>query len=147
MGVKQKSGRGGMTESETIRKIVRSAYEARNRGDLDGTMASFADDAVFGFNGEGTGLPSMASEARGKPAVRRLIQEFIESFRFSDWQEVSFVVEGEKAALHWRANVTFTPNGRSERFEVFDFLTFRDGKIIELRQGTDTAKIRSMLEN
>ena len=136
-----------MTESETIRKIVRSAYEARNRGDLDGTMASFADDAVFGFNGEGTGLPSMASEVRGKPAVRRLIQELIDSFRFSDWQEVSFVVEGEKAALHWRANVTFTPNGRSERFEVFDFLTFRDGKIIELRQGTDTAKIRSMLEN
>jgi ketosteroid isomerase-like protein len=134
-----------MTDSETIRKIVRSTYEARSRGDLDGTMASFADDAVFGFNGQGTGLPSMATEARGKPAVRRLIQEFIDSFRFSDWQEVSFVVEGNKAALHWRANVTFTPNGRSEHFEVFDFLTFRDGKIVDFRQGTDTAKVRSML--
>ena len=136
-----------MTNSEEIREIVRSTYEARSRGDLIGTMASFADDVVYEFYGQGTGLPSMATEARGKPAVQRIIKELIDNFRFSDWQEVSFVVEGEKAALHWRANVTFTQNGRSEKFDVFDFLTFRDGKVVDFRQGTDTAKIRAMLEN
>jgi ketosteroid isomerase-like protein len=134
-----------MTDSDTIRTIVRSTYEARSRGDLDGTMAAFADDAVFEFYGQGTGLPSMAGEARGKAAVERIIKELIDNFRYSGWQEVSFVAEGDKAALHWRANVTFTPNGRTETFDVFDFLTFRDGKIIELRQGSDTAKIRAML--
>ena len=134
-----------MTDSETIRKIVRSTYEARSRGDLDETMASFADDVVFEFYGQGTDLPSMASEARGKAAVQRIIKELIDNFRLSDWQEVSLVVEGSKAALHWRANVTFTQNGRSEKFDVFDFLTFRDGKIVDFRQGTDTAKVRAML--
>ena len=134
-----------MTNSEEIREIVRSTYEARSRGDLIGTIASFADDVVYEFYGQGTGLPCMASEARGKAAVERIIKELIDSFRFSDWQEVSFVVEGEKAALHWRANVTFTHNGRKDTFDVFDFLTFRDGKIIELRQSSDTAKIRAML--
>ena len=108
-------------------------------------MALFADDVVFDFNGLGTGLPSMAAAVRGKPAVRRLMTEFIDNFHFSDWQEVSFVVEGDKAALHWRANVTFTQSGRSHRFDVFDLLTFRDGKIVEFRQSTDTATIRSML--
>jgi ketosteroid isomerase-like protein len=136
-----------MTDSDTIRKTIRSTYEARARGDLDGTTASFADDIVFEINGQGTGLPSLATETRGKPAVQRIIKELIDNFSFSDWQEVSFVVEGEKAALHWRANVTFTQNGRSEKFDVFDFLTFRNGKVVDFRQGTDTAKIRSMLEN
>jgi ketosteroid isomerase-like protein len=135
-----------MTDRETIRQIVRSTYEARSRGDFDGTMAAFADDVVFEFYGEGTGLPSMTGEARGKAAaVERIIKELIDNFRFSDWQEVSFVVEGNKAALHWRANITFPQNGRTETFDVFDFLTIRDGKIIELRQGSDTAKIRAML--
>jgi ketosteroid isomerase-like protein len=83
-----------MTNSEEIREIVRSTYEARSRGDLIGTMASFADDVVYEFYGQGTGLPSMATEARGKPAVQRIIKELIDNFRFTDWQEVSFVVEG-----------------------------------------------------
>jgi ketosteroid isomerase-like protein len=134
-----------MTDSETIRQIVRSTYEARSRGDLDGTMAAFADDAVFEFYGEGTGLPGMTGEVRGKAAVERIIKELIYNFRYGGWQEVSFVVEGNKAALHWRAAVTFARNGRTETFDVFDFLTFRDEKIIELRQGSDTAKIRAML--
>jgi len=100
---------------------------------------------VFDFNGEGVGLPNMGTAVRGKPAIRLLMTEFIDSFRMSDWEEVSLVVEGDKAALHWRGTVTFTQNGRSEKFDVFDLLTFRDGKIVYSRQSTDTAKIRAML--
>jgi ketosteroid isomerase-like protein len=62
-----------MTDSETIRQIVRSTYEARSRGDLDGTMAAFADDVVFEFYGEGTGLPSMSCKARSQAALARII--------------------------------------------------------------------------
>ena len=53
-----------MTDGGKIREIVRSTYEARSRGDLIGTMASFADDVVYEFFGQGTGLPGLASEAR-----------------------------------------------------------------------------------
>jgi ketosteroid isomerase-like protein len=89
----------------------------------------------------------MAAASLGKPAVRRLMTDFIDAYRMSDWQEVSFIVEGDRAALHWRATVTFTENGRSHRFDVFDFLTFKDGKIVDFKQSTDTASIRSMLGN
>ena len=80
---------------------MRLAREAWAKGDLDGTMAAFADDSVFEFYGQGTGLPSMTGEARGKAAAERIIKELIDNFRCSGWQEVSFVVEGNKAALHW----------------------------------------------
>jgi ketosteroid isomerase-like protein len=134
-----------MTDANTIREAIRSTYKARIRGDLEGTVALFADDAVFDFNGEGVGLPNMAAAVRGKPAIRLLMTEFIDAFRMSDWQEISLVVEGDKAALHWRGTVTFTQNGRSDTFDVVDLLTFRDGKIVYFRQSTDTAKIRAML--
>ena len=134
-----------MTDANTIREAIRSTYRARVQGDLEGTVALFADDAVFDFNGEGVGLPNMGTAVRGKPAIRLLMTEFIDAFRMSDWEEVSLVVEGDKAALHWRGTVSFTQNGRSEKFDVFDLLTFRDGKIVYFRQSTDTAKIREML--
>jgi len=108
-------------------------------------LAAFADDVVFEFNGRGTGLPSMSAEVQGKEALRPILKEFIDNFRFSDWQEVSLVVEGDKAALHWRANVTFTRNGRSARFDVFDFITLRDGKFVDFRQATDTARVQAMI--
>ena len=135
-----------MTDANTIREAIRSTYKARVRGDLEGTVANFADDAVFDFNGQGVGLPNMGTAVRGKPAIRLLMAEFIDAFRMSDWEEVSLVVEGDKAALHWSGTVTFTQNGRAEKFDVFDLLTFRDGKIVYFRQSTDTAKIRAMLE-
>ena len=134
-----------MTDSDTIRKMIRSTYEARARGDLDGTMASFADAIVFEVNGQATGLPGMATEIRGKPAVREAVRDLIDNFRFSDWRELSLIVEGDKAALHWRATVTYTPNGRSENFDVMDFYKFGDGKLVDFRQSTDTAKIVAML--
>ena len=59
-----------MTDNQTIRTIVRSAYAAWSRGDLDGTMAAFADDVVFEFYGQGTGLPSMTGEVSGKSRRR-----------------------------------------------------------------------------
>ena len=42
---------GGMTDANTIREAIRSTYRARVRGDLEGTVAHLADDAVFDFNG------------------------------------------------------------------------------------------------
>ena len=44
-------GRPIPEDSDLIRKVVRSTYEARVRGDLEGTLAAFADDVVFEFNG------------------------------------------------------------------------------------------------
>ena len=135
-----------MTDSDQIKETIRATYRARVQGDLDGTMAPFADDVAFTFNGKGTGLPIMAQAVQGKAAVRDLMEQLIASFRFTDWQEVLFVAEADRGALHWRATVTFTTSGRSESFDVFDFYRFRDGKIVDFRQSTDTARIPQMME-
>jgi ketosteroid isomerase-like protein len=135
-----------MTE-KNMKDVIRSAYAARVRGDLEGALAPFSDDAVFLFNAEGVGLPGLGTPARGKLAIRRALADLIENFRFSDWQELALIAEKEKAALHWRATVTFVPNGRSQTFEVIDLITFRGGKIVDFHQNTDSAAVGALMRN
>jgi hypothetical protein len=54
------------------------------------------------------------------------------------------LVDGEKALLHWTARVTYTPTNKSENVETFDVVTFRDGKIVDCLQSTDTALVSSL---
>jgi ketosteroid isomerase-like protein len=133
-----------MTSVALFKDSLMSTYEARARDDLEGTLAAFADDVVFEINGRGTGVPSLASPIRGKDALRPVMRELIESYKLSNWRAVSFLADGNKAALHWRALVTFPNSGKSAEFDVFDLITFREGKISTFHQGTDTAMIVAM---
>jgi ketosteroid isomerase-like protein len=133
-----------MTSKSAIEETLRSTYAARVRGDVEGTLASFADDVVFEINGRGTGMPTLASPIQGKAALRPVMQQLVENFRFSDWRVISLLVDADQAMLHWRALVTFTQNGKAAEFDVFDVVTFRDGNYAEFRQSTDTALIMSM---
>lgn len=133
-----------MTSRAHIEETVRSLYAARVRGDLDGVMGGIADDAVFCLNGRGTGVPALCTPSKGRAAIRPLLKDLIDTWRFDDWKELALLVDGERALLHWTARVTCVPSGKSESFEVFDLVTFRDGKVIDHRQSTDTALMMSI---
>jgi ketosteroid isomerase-like protein len=133
-----------MTGRAHMEQTIRSLYAARVRGDIDGTMKDLAEDAVFALNGRGTGVPAMSQDCCGKAAVRDVVEQLIQNWRFDDWKETSLLVDGDKLALHWTARVTYIPNGKSVTTEVVDLITFRDGKIVEFRQSTDTAMVMSL---
>ena len=67
------------------------------------------------------------------------------AWRFDDWTEVSLQVDGDKVVLHWTAHVTFIPTGKSNKFDVVDIFAFRNGKIVDLRQNTDTALVMTLV--
>ena len=133
-----------MTSRSHIEQSLRSLYAARVRGDLNETLKDIADDAVFSLNGRGTGHPAMSEASSGKAAIRSTIQQLINDWRFEDWKECSLLVDGDKAVLHWKARVTCIPTKKSDNFDVVDVITFRDGKIIEFRQTTDTALVMAL---
>jgi ketosteroid isomerase-like protein len=133
-----------MTGRAHMEQAIRSLYAARIRGDLDGTMKDLADDAVFSLNGRGTGVPAMSQDCCGKTAVREVVEQLIHNWRFDDWKETSLLVDGDKLALQWTARVSFVPTGKSATVEVVDVITFRDGKIVDFRQSTDTAMLMSV---
>jgi ketosteroid isomerase-like protein len=133
-----------MTSRSQIEETIKSVYAARVKGDVEGTLKNFAEDGVFGLYGRGTGVPGLSKDAVGKASVRPVIRELIDMWRLENWKQVSLLVEGEKALHHWQAHATCIPTKKSDDFDVFDLITFRDGKIVEFRQSIDTALLMTL---
>ena len=134
-----------MGDAEVLKERVRRAYRARAAGDVDGTLAAFTDDATLLVNAAGVGAAAMDHRQSGQAALRAAVQNFVANFRFEDFEEIAFVVEGDHGACHWRANVVCIPTGRSAVLDAVDMITFRDGKIADLLQNTDTATLKSLI--
>jgi len=111
---------------------------------LEGTLKGVAEGAVFSLNARGTGEKSMSERSTGKAAIRPVLRQLIENWRFDDWKQISLLIDGEKALLHWTARVTCVPTGKFENFDVFDLIKFQDDKIVDYHQSTDTALLMSL---
>ena len=131
-------------ERGAIETMMRDAYAARVKGDLDAVMQIFHPDAVFLINGAGTRVQALTGASTGRDAIRPVMGGLIQTWKFEDWRVLSLVVEGEKAVLNWSAKATCIANGQSAPVEVADVMTFRDGKVIEFKQFADTALILAM---
>ncbi len=131
-------------DRDAFGSMIKGAYAARARGDLDGLMAIFHENGVFSINGAGTGVDILAKPARGRQAVASVIGELMQTWRFDNWRERSLVVDGDRAVLHWSADVTCIPTGQSAHLDVVDVFTLKDGKVAEFRQFADTAHVLAM---
>jgi ketosteroid isomerase-like protein len=123
-----------------IAALVRAAYAARLAGDVPLMLSYFADDARFSRHAQALAAPD-APPIRGHEAIAAAFRALVGAYTLSDWRDISLVVDGDRAALHWRATVTVARTEATETFDVFDFIRFRGDKIDELDQSTDTAKL------
>jgi len=135
---------GEMGNRQATLEVIRRAYEARGKGDLDGLMAAFHQDAVFTLMGDRKAL-EVTGSAHGHDHVREALRDFISTFDFVDRQILSEVVEGDRAAVHSCIVVRYGPTKATWSADVLDLFTFKDGKIIELIEFADTAQIRDVM--
>lgn len=133
-----------MSSRGHIESTVKAFYAARVKGDVEATLENLAEDVVFGFNGRGMGVPALSDVIKGKAAVKTAASELIAAWKFSDWRICSLIVDGDRVAIHWKTSLTFVPNGKSETFDFFDHIVFSGGKIVDIRQNTDTAQALAM---
>src|SRR5215217_7590765 len=87
------SGEGFMIDRATIESILKDAYAARVRGDVEGTVRHFADDAVFALAGAREASP-VALRCTDCEALRGAMAGLIGAFEFKDHEIVSLIVEG-----------------------------------------------------
>jgi ketosteroid isomerase-like protein len=133
-----------MADREAMRALIRKAYAARDRGDVNGLMAAFHSDASFELVGAAAAL-EVTGVVKGHSSVQTSMRGFIDVFKFEQRDILSEVFDGEQAAVHSRLTVIFIPNGKTFTSEVLDLFRFADGKIIELREFADTALIRDVI--
>ena len=65
----------------------------------------------------------------GLGAMREQMAGLIATFVFTNVEELGLTVDGDRAILHWRADVACKPSGRSGHFEIVDIFTIADGKL------------------
>ncbi len=129
-----------MTERAAIETLIRTAYEARFRSDLDGLMTFFHPQCQYHLSGTAD-LGPMCTPQSGCDAVRAQMAGLIDTFVFSNVAQLALIIEGNRAAYHWRADITCVPTGKTEMFEIMDLFAIEDGRIRSLTQFTDTASV------
>jgi ketosteroid isomerase-like protein len=133
-----------MNDRAAVEAMLREAYAARVRGDVEGTVRHFAEDAVFALAGAKTASP-VAMRCTDCEALRGAMAGLVQAFEFRDHQIVALIVEGDKAAVHTRVRVRATASGEEVTTEMVDLVTIRDGKIASFTEFCDTALAAKML--
>jgi ketosteroid isomerase-like protein len=133
-----------MTSRDEMLETIMQAYKAREEGNIEGLMAAFHPNAVFDLKGDKRNL-EVAGTVEGHSNVRAALSHFIEVFQFKKRDILDIIVDGDRAAVHSRLEVSFVPNNKSFTSDVLDIFRFDGGKIIKLEEFTDTALIKAVV--
>jgi len=127
-------------------KIVKDAYEAFGRGDVQ-TLLGYFDDAILWkpVHGAGRHVPT-AGERRGKAAVGEFFKIVSEQVNFLRFEPKEFVAQGDKVVAigHYVAKA---PTGRGFESDFVMVFTLRDGKVVEFQEFSDSAAINAAYDS
>jgi len=115
-------------ERPAFDRLLRELYVARVRGDLDAVCGSFLNDARFEIAGASRGSPTVVTSV-GLDQFRPLLALMIKTFKISEQSILSIIIDGEKAAVHWRATVHSRITGATVATELVDLVEVRDDLI------------------
>lgn len=118
-----------MADRPTVEGILKNLYSARCNGDLSRLCDVFDASSSFRIAGTSAGKP-VAMAARGMTEIRPWLALLIKSFKVSDQTVLSLIVEDNRAAVHWHANILSRITGSAVATELFDLVEIRDQKIV-----------------
>jgi ketosteroid isomerase-like protein len=118
-----------MIERVEIERLLLELYAARVRGDLAAVCAKFTNDANFQVAGASSNASPIAMKAVGVSEFRPLLAIMIKSFKLTEQTILTLLIDGTKAAVHWRAKVHSRITGTTVLTELIDVVEVKDGRI------------------
>ena len=115
-------------ERADFEKLLAELYAARAAGALERLCALFAAEAIFKISGSSDGKP-IALSARGTEEVRSWLAVLVKTFRITQHEILSVVIDGDRAAVHWRASIHSRVTGASVPTELVDLVEMQGGRI------------------
>ena len=134
-----------MTGRDDIERTLRSAYDARQRGDLDALAAVFAPHARFRM--AGSNASPIATLVEGAEQYRPLFAGMIKTFEILEQKVVTLLVEGSKAAVQWHARMRSSVTGETVETDLFDLVEIEDGRIVSFFEFCDTALAARLMKS
>jgi ketosteroid isomerase-like protein len=117
-----------MTDRPEIENLLRELYSARARGDLDGVCRTFSNNAKFQIAGASHASP-ISIAAVGINEIRSWLALLIKTFRLKDHTIFSMIIDGTRAAVHWRARIYSNVTRITVLTELVDLVEIQDGRI------------------
>jgi ketosteroid isomerase-like protein len=111
-----------------VERLLRELYAARLGGDLEALCRTFAKDSRLEIAGTSYASP-MAIRAAGLGEIRTWLALLVKTFQLSDQEILSMIIDGEAAAVHWRARIRSKITGATVLTELVDVIRVRDGRI------------------
>jgi ketosteroid isomerase-like protein len=114
-----------MTERRDVELLLRELHAARVAGQLDRLCALFAPAAHFRIAGTSDGKP-VAIDVTGSGEIRPWLSMLVKTFRLSGYQLLSSVIDGQRAAMHWRVDIHSRITGSRVATELVDLVETQD---------------------
>jgi ketosteroid isomerase-like protein len=115
-----------LTDRSEIDRLLRGLYDARLRGDLDGVCRVFSEDAKFRI----AGVSHHAVVAVGVGEIRQWIALLIKTFQLNDHAVLAVIIDEDKAAVQWKADIFSRITGLSVPTDVVDLIELRNERIV-----------------
>ena len=127
-------------------KTVKDMYAAFGRGDAQGVLAHVDERVIWRpIMGAASFVPT-AGERRGKAAAAEFFRILYETISFQEFQPKEFIAQDETVVALGTYAGTPTAGGPQFRSPWAMVFTFRDGKVIEFREYTDSAALNASFQ-
>jgi uncharacterized protein len=123
--------------SELNRRRVIELIDTYYAGDIERALTFCDDDIDFFSNAPVDILPHLGHH-RGKDDVRQMWKTVHERYSSMRYELPFIAAEDDKVAVHLRAFFGKRLNNRIVQFDIAVFFTFRDAKIVKIREIIDT---------
>ena len=123
-------------------KLVRDAYSAFGRGDVQGILDRLDDGIVWkGVYGAGVHVPT-SGERRGKAQVGEFFKQVAQNVNFSRFEPKEFIATGDKVVAlgHYTATTPMKKSFDSDFAMVF---TLRNGLVTRFQEFCNSAAINA----
>jgi len=114
-------------------KLLSDLHSARTEGRLDPLCGLFAPQATFKIAGASEGKP-IAITAHGSAEIRAWLAVMLKTFKLTRYERLSLVIEGVRAAVHWRVDIHSKITGVVIPTELVDLVEVTDGRIAAYRE-------------
>ncbi len=108
--------------------VVRNAYEAFGRGDLEGALRDLADDCVFHFGGDGPN----SGDHKGKDAITAALIANFELTAGTQALDIRSIYADDDRAVVVLHETASRPDGASLSVDEAHVLNLRDGQVTDL---------------
>ncbi len=116
-----------------IEQLLSRLYAARTEGRLDQLCALFAPSARFKIIGSSDGKP-IAIAAEGSAEIRAWLSVMLKTFKLTRYEMISMLIDGPRAAVHWRVDIHSKITGVVVPTELVDLVEVSGERVVGYRE-------------